>query len=303
MIENYATELAIQQATGSPAGLMTGAYRIHGTNAMVRTQAIASLTRKDPWRSSADTIPILIEPAVAWACDVGDQDATEVIFDALGDPTRATDVAGVRTWRLGRASSVRRFDFHAATTEGANVRVKDMGLTSAQLVIERGNIANWMTEWAGWSIDDTDPAWTTTDLGNETYATAPTTIVTIDGAGYKVFAAAVSISRPMVPANFSQAGSAQAWAGGLAFDVVGRLALRFDPGDFEDLIQGEIQTREIVIEMTAGSRVRTLALPSCAVEMRDRRLIGPGTYEHLVDFAVLREEGQDVMTMTSEETP
>lgn len=299
MIENFFSTLAIGGAAGSPAGLMDGPYGIQASNGLIRTEAVETLTRKDPWRSSVESLPVLVMPTFAWACDVGDGDASDIILDAMGDPGRGDDTAGTRTWKIGRADDVRRFDVAAAPTEGGDIRVLGAALNSAQLVIERGRIASWSTEWVGRQIDDTTPVWTPTDLENTTYATAPTTTITLDGETLRIFSGAINVGRGIRAANFSEAGVAGAWTGDLAFDIVGRMALRLEESDFLAAMQGEILTREIVITMTAGTRVRTFTLPKCACELRERRLVGPGTYEHLVDFAVLREEGAEIMTVTS----
>jgi hypothetical protein len=299
MSENFLSTLSIKEAASSPAGLLAGPYQIHGSNSLIRTRPITTLTRKDPWRSSAESLPVLVEPSFAWACDVGDSIASDIILDAMGDPTRSTEAGNTRTWKIGRADDVRRFDVWGEPVEGGDIRVTDAGLSTAQLVIERGRIASWVTDWVGWQILGTAPAWTPEELTNTTYATAVTTTVTVDGETLRVFSGAVNIGRQLQAANFSQDGAASVWAGALAFDVVGRLALRLEASDAIAALQGQILTREIVIEMVAGTRTRTITLPKCSCEIRERRLHSQGTYEHILDFAVLREEGEDVMTVTS----
>lgn len=300
MTENFLTTIALSESTGSPAGLLAGPYQVQGTNALVRTEAISTLTRKDPWRATKESTPLLAAPGFAWACDVGDGQASDVILDAIGDPGRSEEAGNLRTWRVGRASEARRFDFHADAVGGGDILVQNAALVSAQLVIERGAIANWTTNWAGRSIAAEDPAWTVEELQNTEYATAVTTTITIDDEELRIFSAAIQIDRRIRAANFGEDGIARNWAGSPAFDVVGRVALRLEASDFLGAMTGQILERAIAITMVAGDRTRTLTLAKCACEIPDHRLIGQGTYEHLMDFAVIREEGQDVLTITSE---
>lgn len=299
MTENFATTIVIGEDTSGPAGVLTGPVAVLGTNAVIRTRPITTMTRKDPWRSSAEAIPIISAPFVGWACDVGNSHASDLILEAMGDPGRSETDGPEITWKVGRASDVRRFDFHAALVEGGDMLVREAALASAQLVVERGRIANWITEWVGRRTGEGVPEWTPEDYTNTEYATAATTTVTVDDEELPVFSVALQISRAIKAANFTEAGRASAWEGSLAFDVIGRAALRLDSADALDALQGGILTRAIEITILAGNRTRVITIPKCACEIRERRLVGPGTYEHLMDFAVLREEGQDLITITS----
>jgi len=298
MSENFRSAIEVRQGTG-PAGLMTGTYAMTTSLVKLARRALTGIMVRDPWRSTAANQPILSGKSLAVAFDVSDGENCELMFDALGDPGRGTDVAGTRTWKVGRPSDVRRFDFALLPVEGGNLELREAALVQAQLVIERGRMVTCFTEWEGRQLIDDHDAWTTTDIGGVNYAGALDATVDFDGEAGPVFSAALSVSRDLRAANYTLAGVARNWKGSLTPDVVGRIAVRTTAADFASMMMGETFERAITLTITAGAKVRTLTLPRCICEAGERQLVARGTYEHVLEFALLRESGQDALTVTT----
>lgn len=298
LTENFRSVIQARQGTG-PAGLMTGTYALTASQVKLSRKALSSMMVRDPWRSTAANLPILSSKSMALAFDVSDGENCELMFDAMGDPGRATDVAGTRTWKVGRPSDVRRFDFALLPVEGGDLELREAALVQAQIVLERGRMLSCFTEWQGRELTTDHDAWTATDIGGTNYAGALDATVDFDGESGPVFAFAISVNRDLRAANFTLAGVAQNWKGSLTPDVVGRIIVRTDAAEFAAMMMGGTYEKEITVTLTAGAKVRTITLPRCICEVGERQLIARGTYEHVLEFALLREAGQDALTITS----
>lgn len=299
MTENFATLLQIQADPDGPAGLLDGPYQIDSVQAAVRRSERVGVTRQDPWRALAVSRPLLVTPEIAWNHEIGDSIAHDLIWDALGDPGRGDLTGSTRTWRIGRPDGVRRFDFVAQLVEGGALVIGGAACSTCQIAIERGRIVTAMTEWVGRSLSTTDPAWDPELLANENFATSLISSVNFDDLEIPIFSAGITISRDIQAANLDLDGTARSWRGTLAVDILGRLALRLDSSDHLDLLLGQVQHRAITLTLVAGARTRTIELPRCAVECTERRLVERGQYEHVIEFAVLRDSDQDLAIVTS----
>jgi len=303
MTENFATTLIVEEDATGPAGLVAGPFMVNSISALLGREALTSLQSRDFWRAVTKTVPILSTFALGWEFDVGDSECTEIIFDALADPTRGDDTAGVRTWRMGRPDDIRRFNFIIDPVEGGHFELRAAALRSAQFAIERGRLATCLTQWVGRELTTDDSAPSSTAASNTRFASAPTCTITLDGWDIPVFSGAIAFNRDVQPAQFDLNNVASKWTGEQSVDVLGRINTRLSSGNFASLMRGGVIEKAITVTMTAGARVRVIELPVCRLEVSERTLVGEGTYEHLVQFAVVRSEGADIMTATSEDTP
>lgn len=302
MTENFATDLAIREDATGPAGLIAGPYRVNAVSALLQREMLTGTERRDVWRAITHRVVALSGHSLGWEFDVGDADTLELVIDSLADPGRATDLAGVRTWPMGRPTSVRRFDFIIDPVEGGHFELLRAACVSAQIGIERGRVATCLTRWAGQDLSTADTATEPDDLYSVEFANAATCTIDVEGVTGKVFAGAIAFDRDIQPAGYRETGGATGWKGSGTVDVLGRIACRLDTDDFADLMIGTILDREIIITMQAGARARTITLPSCRIMLAQRTFIGEGTYEHQFEFAVVRSEDQDVAVFTSEDT-
>lgn len=302
MTENFATTAIIREDATGPAGLVAGPFMVASNSLLLGRETLSSISRRDFWRALTETVPVLSGFSIGWECDVGNCETTELIFDALADPGRGTDEAGLRTWLLGRPDDVRRFDFIIDPVEGGHFEALGCAIQSAQLVMERGRIASWMTRWVGRSLTTEDSEPTATNQDNSAFAAAPTVEIAFsEFDGIPVFAGAISFSRRIDPAHYGTDSIATKWKGDQAVDVIGRCACRVSVDDFADMMMGEVIESGVTITLTAGDRVRVITIPSCRLEVGERTMVGEGLYEHVVQFAVVRSEGEDILSFTSEE--
>lgn len=301
MTENFATSVIIAEDVTGPSGLVAGPFLVNSIGFLLGREAITNLQRRDFWRAITTTVPILSQYQIGWEFDFGDSDVPEAIFDALADPERGTEASGVRTWKLGRPDDVRRFDFIIDPVEGGHFEARECAIASAQFVFERGRIATCLTRWVARFLTTDDSAPTATNADNTTFAAAPTVEVEIDGLPARVFSGALDLSRTIEPAQFDANGRASQWTGRQTVDVLGRLACRFSEEEFANLVTGEVIESEMVIRITAGTRVREISMSTVRMEVGERTFVGEGTYEHLIQFAVVRSEGQEIATITSQD--
>lgn len=301
MTENFATSVIVGEDITGPAGLVAGPFLVSSISLLLGREAITSLQSRDFWRAVTNTVPILSQYQIGWEFDLGDSDVTELVFDALADPARGDDTAGVRTWKLGRPDDVRRFDFILDPVEGGHFEARECAIASAQFVFERGRIATCLTRWVARHFTTEDSAPTATNADNTTFAAAPTVEVEIDGLPAQVFSGALSFTRVIEPAQFAATGRASQWVGEQAVDVLGRLACRFSDEEYATLMSGQVIEAEMVIRIVAGDRTREITMPAVRMEVGERTFVGEGTYEHLIQFAVVRTEGEEIAVLTSTE--
>lgn len=301
MTENFATSLEVREDATGPAGLIAGPYRLDATSALLGRETLTSIQRRDFWRAVTKTLPIISAHGLGWEFDVGDCDSLELVLDAMADPGRSTDSAGVRTWRFGRPESIRRFDFIIDPVEAGHFELLRAGCQSAQIIMERGRLASCVTRWGGQELSTTDTSTDSTPLQNQTFAAAPTCTIEIEDFTGPVFSGALLLQRDIEPAGYDETGVASGFKGQSVVDILGRLACRASTADFADMMAGDVLERSVVITMTAGTRRRVLTMPACRLEVGERQLIGQGTYEHLIEFAVIRTTDQDCLSVTSEE--
>lgn len=300
MTENFATSLIIGEDASGPAGLVAGPFMVYGVSALLTREVATMLERRDFWRGMTVNEPVISMFSAGWEFDVGDGIALDLVLDALADPDRGTDVAGVRTWKFGRPDDVRRFDLIFDPVEGGHYELRGSAVISAQLVMERGRLVTCVTQWVGRSLTTEDSAPSFTSGDNAAFAAAPTVTVDIGGEDWPVFAGAISFNRPLSPAQLDLDSVATKWTGRQTVDIVGRLLCRTSVSNFGSLIRGNVVNKELTFTIECEGRTRTLTIPAARLEMAERTMIGEGTYEYVVEFAALRLEGEDLMTATSE---
>lgn len=301
MTELFRTTVEIRPGNG-PAGLLAGEWMVNGTGVSMDRQGLTSITIRDPWRRLAVSRPVISALSLGWMLEMGDSDTFELLVDAIADPGRATDLAGVRRWEIGRAEEPTRWDFALMPVEGGDCELREAALKRLQVVVDRNALIGVSTEWVAREVGDLT-AWDSTALANETLAGSLDVEVTIEGESLPVFAFALGISRDIAPAHFDLEGRARAWKGTLAPDAVGRVVTRLEANQAQSLAAGATVSREIVVSITAGARRRTITLPNALCEITRRELVGVGTYEHSVDFLITRETDGAAIIIESEDIP
>jgi len=299
MTENFATSLIVRADAIGPQGIIAGPYLVNGSNALLSRTTETSLDRRDLWRSITERVPVMSRHQLGWEFEVGDSDVFELVADALADPGRSTDAAGVRTWRIGRPDDVTRWDFIMDPVEGGHFELLAAACSSAQLVIERGRIASVSTQWQGRSLVTNDSNPEATEADNTQMAGSLSCYVAIGGMIAPVFSGAVSFTREISAAQYNMQNVATRWTGRQVVDVLGRLVCRVPSDNFATMMRGGVIERSITITLDAGSRRRVITIPAARMQILTRGVINAGTYEHVIEFASVRITGQDLATITS----
>lgn len=300
MTENFATSLIVTEDTAGPAGVVAGPYSMRGTNVLLTRRPITVIQRRDPWRSVTHQVPILSRHQLGWEFEVSDAETTELIFDALADPDRTTDVSGLRTWNLGQPGDVRRFDFALDPVEGGHFELRAAALIEAQLVMDRGRLATWTTQWLGRELttDDSEPV--ATDQSGINFGGSLDVQIEFDDIEATIMSGAIAFTRNIEPAQYDDRNMATQWTGRHSVDVVGRIVCRLPFGDYAEMMVGKLIETGITVSFASGNKERQIILPAVRMQTTNRAFISQGTYEYSVDFVAVREVGQSVAVLTSE---
>jgi hypothetical protein len=299
MTENFATSLIVAEDDTGPAGVITGPFSVRGTSALLTRQTQTAISRRDMWRAVTHQIPILSRHQIGWEFESSDSETTELLFDALGDPGRTTDVAGLRTWSLGQPNDVRRYNFVTDPVEGGHFELRGAACVEAQVVVDRGRLATWTTQWIGRQLttEDSDP--TATDASGDVFGGALQAQVEFSDIEATVLSCAVAFTRDITPAQYDLDNIATQWVGRHAVDAVGRIICRLPFGDYAELILGDIIETDLTISLTTGDKLRQIILPAVRLQANTRALVSAGTYEYSVEFVAVREYDSPVAYLTS----
>lgn len=301
MTENFATSLIVAEDATGPAGAVAGPFSIRGTNVLLSRRPITAIQRRDAWRSVTHQLPVISSHQLGWEFEISGSDATEIVFDALADPGSSTLVGGLRSWQLGQPSDVRRFDFVLDPVEGGHFELRGAACTEAQLVMDRGRLATWTTQWVGRQLttDDSEP--TATDASGANFGGAIDVQIAFADIEAVIMSGAVAFTRDLAPAQYGTDNVAKQWTGRHSVDVVGRLICRIPNADYAELVVGRLIDTAATIQINCGQRERMIELPAIRLQATNRAFISQGTYEYSIDFVAVRTVNEPVASFTSED--
>jgi hypothetical protein len=297
--ENWLSTLELVADSSGPAGLtLNAATFLPLSLARIQRRVLSSVQRRDPHKQLEEARAIHSSYAMGWDFQVSDADVPLLAcMEALGDPGSMAVVPGGHTCEVRTSTSARRYHATARGTDGTTQALESGILTDLQLSIERRSLLRVATTWEFWRMLDSAPDLSPANFSQTGYANPADTVVRIGGIEAVVFAGSLAFGREARPAGFTEDGEATAWEGSLVPDMVGRLVMRLDSDDFMDAFEGTVNT-SLEIEIPTPGKTLTISAPKCALQIPDKRAVGPELYEHIVEFVAQKAPSSPLFTLS-----